>query len=239
MLTDCGEYRPRLIELARGAAGQDERRELMVHVDMCAECARVLDEQLMLSAALGTLYADHSEPRPRGSGSLEPEMAQIEARVLAEFDRSVWLRRRASMWVFAAGLAAAALVGAVALQHRAPAVRHEAAPVVSTVQAPEPLEVPAVRTVVSAPVAKVRHVVTPRPVNQESQPFLPIPYTVPLAPEERATVVNMQVPVAALIAAGFEVATADPGAVVDADVLVSQDGRARAIRFNSKQENEQ
>jgi hypothetical protein len=223
MLTDCGEYRPRLIELARGTAGQDERRELKAHVDLCAECARVLDEQLMLSAALGTLSAEEM-----------PEMAEIEARVLAEFDRSVWQRRRASLWVFAAGLAAAALVGAVALQHRAPANRQDAAPVVSTAQAPEPVEVPAPRQVSAAPVARVRHVVAAPPVQQNSQPFVPIPYTVPLAPEERATVVNMQVPVAALIAAGFEVATADPGAVVDADVLVSQDGRARAIRFNSK-----
>lgn len=225
MLTDCGEYRPRLIELARGTAGQEERRELMAHVDLCGECARVLDEQLMLSAALGTLSDDEI-----------PEMQQIEARVLAEFDRTVWQRRRASMWVFAAGLAAAALVGAVALQHRAQPVRHEVAPIMSTIQAAEPVEIPAPRQVSAAPVARVRHVTVPRPVKQESQPFLPIPYTVPLAPEERATVVNMQVPVAALIAAGFKVATADPGAVVDADVLVSQDGRARAIRFNSQEE---
>ena len=225
MLTDCGAYRPRLIELARGTAGQDERHELLMHLDQCAECARVLDEQLALSAALGTLTAEEL-----------PEMAEIEARVLAEFDRTAWQRRRASMWVFAAGLAAAALVGAVALQHRGPTVRHESPAVVSTVHAPESVELPVQLQVAPVPVAKVRHVVAPRTVKPESQPFLPIPYTVPLAPEERATVVNMQLPVAALIAAGFEVQTVDPGAVVDADVLVSQDGRARAIRFNSKQE---
>ena len=64
----------------------------------------------------------------------------------------------------------------------------------------------------------------------EEQPFLTIPYTVPLAPEERATVSRMSIPVTALIAAGFKVQVSDPGAEVEADVLVSQDGRARAIR---------
>ena len=71
-----------------------------------------------------------------------------------------------------------------------------------------------------------------KPVVQtsEEEPFLTIPYTIPLAPEERADVVRMRIPVAALMSVGFHVQTSDPSAVVDADVLVSQDGRARAIR---------
>ena len=68
-----------------------------------------------------------------------------------------------------------------------------------------------------------------RPGGDEA-PFLPIPYTVPLTPEEPATVLRMEIPVPALIAAGFQVRVSDPGAMVEADVLVSQDGRARAIR---------
>ena len=61
-------------------------------------------------------------------------------------------------------------------------------------------------------------------------PFVPIPYTVPLAPEENATVVRMAIPVRSLIAVGYRVGTVDPRAVVHADVLVSEDGRVRAIR---------
>jgi hypothetical protein len=49
----------------------------------------------------------------------------------------------------------------------------------------------------------------------------------------------MDVPVAALIAAGYRVETPDPGGVVNAEVLVSQDGRARAIRLDSKEEEKQ
>jgi hypothetical protein len=46
----------------------------------------------------------------------------------------------------------------------------------------------------------------------------------------------MEIPVAALIAAGFSTENLDPGGVVNADVLVSQDGRARAIRLSSKED---
>jgi hypothetical protein len=235
MLTGCSEYRPRLMELARGLAAPGERGLLMAHVEICADCARALDEQLALSAALGCLA---NEPLP--------EMAEIEARVLAEFDRTVARRRHASRWVLAAGLAAAALVGLVAVERRGPSAQPAVQVAARAVESPASVaaSVPG-RTVAS--VARVRHMVARvrnmvarvRQVTEENQPFLQIPYTVPLSPEERATVVRMEVPVAALIAAGFSIATSDPGAVVDAEVLVSQDGRARAIRFNSKEEEKQ
>ena len=57
-----------------------------------------------------------------------------------------------------------------------------------------------------------------------------IPYVAPLAPYERVRMLRMDVPVTALIAAGFEVHAHDTGAVVTADVLFGQDGRAYAIR---------
>jgi hypothetical protein len=91
---------------------------------------------------------------------------------------------------------------------------------VQTAPAPRPVSV----------VQRVRHTVARRQAHEESQPFLEIPYTVPLAPEEQTTVVRMEIPVAALIAVGFSVPASDAGAVVEAEVLVSQDGRARAIR---------
>ena len=66
-----------------------------------------------------------------------------------------------------------------------------------------------------------------------SAPFLEIPYTAPLAPYERTRIVRMEVPVAALIAAGFDVHAPDTGAAVEADVLFGQDGRAHAFRVLS------
>jgi hypothetical protein len=78
------------------------------------------------------------------------------------------------------------------------------------------------------------HRSTPVPQSEArdgDRPFLQIPYVTPRAPYERAEVMRMTVPLTALIAAGFEVHTAEVGATVSADVLVGQDGRALAIRL--------
>jgi hypothetical protein len=235
MLTGCSRYRPRLIELARGATDREEHRVLMAHVELCADCARVLDEQFALSATLRNL-----------SREALPEMAVIETRVLAEFDRAKVRRRRAPVWVYAAALAAATLIGAIGVERHIGSARHAAHVAVRAVQAVQaPVAAAAVATAhPAASIARARHVMgrvkqlvaRVRQASDDNQPFMTIPYTVPLSPEERATVVRMEVPVAALIAAGFSVATSDPGGVVDADVLVSQDGRARAIRLASTEE---
>jgi hypothetical protein len=71
------------------------------------------------------------------------------------------------------------------------------------------------------------------PYRISAEPFVQIPYVAPLAPYERTEVMRMDVPVAALIAAGFEVHVADPAAIIRADVLVGQDGRPHAIRLIS------
>ena len=71
---------------------------------------------------------------------------------------------------------------------------------------------------------------TPRTVAP-AQPFVPIPFVAPPAPYERTSVARMEVPVAALVAAGFDVPALEPGSSVQADVLIGQDGRAHAIRL--------
>jgi hypothetical protein len=71
------------------------------------------------------------------------------------------------------------------------------------------------------------------PPQIAGEPFVEIPYIAPLAPYERTRIVRMDVPVSALIAAGFEVHAVDTGAALRADVLFGQDGRAHAIRLVS------
>ena len=187
MFMKCREYRSGLMELARGGDLESaERQSLLLHLDRCAECARLLDEQRTLQTGLDSLAAEAL-----------PVDVTIESRVLAEFDRSAALRKRtrpsARRWVFAAALAASIFLGAVWILR------------------PSPVH----------PVAAA---------SSSESPFLTIPYTIPLAPEERAEVVRMRIPVTVLLAAGFHVEAADPSTSIDADVLVSQDGRARAIR---------
>jgi hypothetical protein len=70
-------------------------------------------------------------------------------------------------------------------------------------------------------------------VQDSEQPFIGLPYITQPSPYDRIQVVRMQVPVVALIAAGLPMQGADPGARVEADVVVGQDGRARAVRLIS------
>jgi len=92
--------------------------------------------------------------------------------------------------------------------------------------------------VVVAIVQRQPYVIPPAPPVAEAkpvpeQPFVPIPYVMPLGPYERAEVVRMELPVSALISVGFPVRTPDPAALAEADVVVGQDGRARAVRLIS------
>jgi hypothetical protein len=85
-------------------------------------------------------------------------------------------------------------------------------------------------------IAAIVSAVTPRAgnhaANHKEASFVAIPYLAPLDPHENATIVRMDIRVATLIAAGYRV-TADPDAMVPADVLVGEDGRAHAVRVLS------
>jgi hypothetical protein len=74
------------------------------------------------------------------------------------------------------------------------------------------------------------HDLRARPAPERHLIFVAIPYTIPPPPYEHTTVVRMNVEVAALMAAGFQISAADAGASIPADVLLAQDGRAVAIR---------
>jgi hypothetical protein len=64
-------------------------------------------------------------------------------------------------------------------------------------------------------------------------PFVPVPNVLPLDSFETGRVLRMEVPVSALLAAGYRLPVMDPAAIVAADVLVGEDGRAHAVRLLS------
>ena len=65
------------------------------------------------------------------------------------------------------------------------------------------------------------------------EPFVPVPNVLPLDSFETGRVLRMNLPVSALIAAGYSLPSADPTGTVTADVLVGEDGRAHAVRLVS------
>jgi hypothetical protein len=226
----CGFYRMSLMEMARGgpvdtAAG--------LHADTCGGCAEFLVAQRRLYVVTRGLAARaHSASLPQG----------LERVLLAEFDEVRGAVSHSRRFWFAAGafaLTATALLAVVLM--RSP----EAAPVPVAVQEPTPKVL--AQPVPETPVVAVARPVTmpprpqlrPKPVakapaaEQQETAFVSIPYTMPLAPNERADVVRMDIPVAALIAAGLPMKVRDMSANASADVLVGEDGRARAVRLIS------
>jgi hypothetical protein len=152
--------------------------------------------------------------------------ASVERALLREMTNVQRLRRRRIVYSIAGGTIAAALAFTVWMTDRStPQPRVVvSAPLVQ--QSPAPVVVAAVET----PVVQHRNRMA-KPAPTPQQPFIAIPYTLPLGPYERADVMRMDVPVAALIAVGLPMNMADPAALARADVLVGQDGRARAIRL--------
>lgn len=72
----------------------------------------------------------------------------------------------------------------------------------------------------------------PAPPAAPTEPpdFVAIPFVIQPAPYERVEIVRTEVSAAELIAVGFPV-SGDPSARLQADLLVGQDGRARAVRL--------
>ena len=220
----CREFERPLMESARSRSMDAAvRAALAAHLEICPRCSRALERQIRLSAAMEVLAertADVSAP------------PSVEQAILAELN--VVQRRAARRWIYAgAGAAVAASLAMVWwLGSAAPPKKMEShavtKPPAAVVQASA--VVPAETSALVIPVKRAakRRVTS---ASKREAPFIAIPYTLPLDPRERVDVVRMDMPVAALIAAGLPVGMADPTGQVRTDVLVGQDGRARAVRL--------
>ena len=160
--------------------------------------------------------------------------AAVEERLKLAFRRrrKVLVWKRTAIWTMAA---AAAIVGIAVLRDAKP--KQPVAPIVSQANPPAPGQ-----TVVKQP--EVQHVVvssTPKrpraprvqaPVQREVvTEFFPLVDYAP--PFERGELVRMRVPASAMRAVGLPVREDRLTDPVQAEVLVGQEGMARAIRFVS------
>ncbi len=231
---NCRECREALTELARGNWMPDAAvRPVERHRDGCEECAAWWTGQDRLSAAIRAL----------GIESAGVEAPDLEAALLVEFERVLGRpkvvampRRRAWPWALAAVAVAATVLVWLGVKPQvrrvvAPKVVASVDPVVETIQQPAPAQVAAVQK--PAVRRKAASHVSEEAESGSDEPFLEIPFTAPLAPGERADIIRTDVPVSALVAAGFSMRFSDPGANALADVVVGTDGRARAVRVLS------
>jgi hypothetical protein len=215
---NCEFWRGRVTDLARDCGPDADAR---IHLGECPDCAQLFKEQAALTILMQELARDETAEPPR----------EIESFLVREFDaaRSHWTRRR--RWRLAAGLGAiAATVGCFALlRSGAPRVEVKARPVPA---ANRPAEVVAERG--AKPVRRaVRRRQAPKADEDAASPFITIPYTLPLDPREPVALMRVALPVTALVAVGLAAAAPDPAAIAQADALVSEDGRIRAVRLVS------
>ena len=162
----------------------------------------------------------------------------VERAVLAEFDASRMRRR----WRTVAIGAMAAMLVACALVVRERPARHLVTFEAAAIEKAPP-RLPELGHVARTTDEKGTAVTKPRdgkhsasrqeslPQGGEAETFFAIPYTVPLAPEERTTVVRITLSPSAVAAVGFPLPAIDPRGDTVADVLVGEDGRAHAIRI--------
>jgi hypothetical protein len=157
----------------------------------------------------------------------------VEERLKLAFRRrrKVLAWKRTAIWTMAA---AAAIVGIAVLRDSKP--RQSAAPLISHVQPPATgnptVKPPAVQQVVAS--------TTPKRSPQRGRPLPPrevvtefFPLVDYAPPFERGELVRMRVPASTMRAVGLPVREDRLTDPVQADVLVGQEGMARAIRFVS------
>jgi hypothetical protein len=216
----CEDYRETLMDAARGC----DNAGALAHARGCPKCTRILREQQSLSAALRAFADNETAELPEA----------LESRLLAHFDPPPRRRLTASRWaVVALTGAAAALVAAIFLvQAPSPPVKALAAvapkPAMSE-KSPEPPIMPHTATI-----ARRRRTQRPKPVEVASQdqlPFMPVPYAAPLLPTERLEIVRVNLPANALTSMGVPVIGLEPETRLNADLVIGENGLARAVRL--------
>ena len=244
----CHVHREAVLDIARGVTlPAAVVRAAQRHVERCPSCAAQLGRQQRLTAALQAL-ADQAAGW-RASGDLE---GRLRAAFAASHDpgragASERPARRQWGW----GLAAAAAIVTtawLAWGSREPGAR--ASHVSGTAAGSPPAAgSPAPRDgdgrlegAPQSPAAPgARHVVRggpsrngprgQRPAVVRTVEFMAIPGTAGLPPLESATIVRTELPVSALPIYGVDIVPAAARPAVEADLLVGQDGQARAIRL--------
>jgi hypothetical protein len=239
----CHSLRDAIVELARGReAGPGTIAAVDRHVEHCAACAALMARERQLSEGLRALAVATAADRP--SDALGRRLLEVFAERRSTPERSE--PRKAAGWMRAA--AAILLTGAAAAWWwsarrepasdsltTAPAVRADA-------RKPEPLPAPGAGLLDDHP--RTTPVVLPgdqprAPRHRTARAssvvrpagFVALPGAAGLPDFESGQIIRMEIPLTSLPTYGIEILPDAQGSPVKADLLVGQDGQARAIRL--------
>jgi len=227
---NCKEFEAVALEFVRGdMTDVPAQQNLLAHARTCAHCARRLGAERLLTSVVATVIAqDRERSAPQ----------RVEKALLTAFHEQQKYKRSRRLWMrptIAGAIAAGLILAAVISVPRA-----EKAKVVTVKQAlpaaPVPVIAPVYRAVKKPPPRTLRAGVRKRPNTKTAA--LPreimtdfIPMTYDPHPIERGRVVRVRLPRTALAAFGLPVNEQQAEQPIRADVVLGEDGLARAIRF--------
>ena len=200
---NCPEFEQIVTELARGPSEQRSNRDAFDHARECNRCGRRLAAQQTLTRAFTEVAS--------GFGT-ETAPPRVEKALLAAFRQTTpaaisRIRGTASgwnRWGLSAVAASALIATAAALLWMAPEPQNN----VPAAGIAEPL--PAAATVAD---------------------FLPLLYAEPIHAWEHGRVVRVRLPASALVHFGLPMNMAAASQLVEANVLLGEDGMARGVRL--------
>jgi len=254
----CEEFKANLNELVfEKLAATDKREDAMSHAALCADCALLLTETQDVQTALqSTARADIETAHPRVRAALLTAFAQQHAATVTPVVDMATHRRRTRITL--AIMSAAAVILMVAVL-RPVILKMTSAPtpqvdsVAEKTTAPQPTAtvataVPPTSSFNSKPLPFVSHakplphvavhesraVATSIPrqttSTKHTNEYFPLTYLASATAMESGTVVRVQLSRAALISLGVPLSIDRTERVLNADVIMGDDGVARAIR---------
>ena len=207
-------------------------RRLLGHARECSACGRRLDEIRALTGSLRALATRDAEERApdRVEAALLTYFRGRSRGALGGVRKGKWVAAAAGVCLIAAGLAVWSRNPPQRVRRSRPAVTAPAMP-------------PTSRSIgrMEAAARKGASVAAPKResaafARDSYAGFIPLPYGEGAAPLGGSRqIVRVEVARSALASMGFPVADAAPGSYVQADVLIGEDGIARAIRFEPQE----
>jgi hypothetical protein len=250
---NCENFENIINDLARAKMMDAVARERgLAHAETCDHCAERLADERALTTGLKALSASDE-------GKVAPD--RVEAALLAAFRQRPLRERISALWPPWALAAAAVILVAIGLivdraLNNAPSEKRKDDQVLATrTPAPELGERKVNEPVVdrklagskSARPGGTRWHLVPRPRaprflirdeitlyardSEVTSDFFPLTYEADVAPMESGQLIRVQMPRSALVSFGLPVNVERADTPVKADLLVGEDGLARAIRF--------
>ncbi len=245
---NCQEFERAIIELASGGLMDAEwRRNAQTHASACARCAARLEQERTLSARLGAVAA--AEARIKTPEHIKQSLrAAFDAGVApASMPKPAFRASKNQLWWgwAAAAVLLLAVTGVLwrGVKSSGWDLNADQPPEASATPTPRPaekqpeikrqenLEPPARNDLASAPKPRQREVVPEVEFDEDATEFFPLTLVAQTEEEETEQIVRVEVPRSTLMMWGLPVNAERAGEMVQADVVISEGGVARAIRI--------